>query len=356
LVLQLYILRQLLLSIGFSIAGISMVVLPTVTVQAIHRLGAVSMLTLLSFLPLVVIELVPYLLPIAFLLGVVATYGRMAAERELVAIRMAGIHPAWISLPAIVLAIGLSIWTHHLLANVSPEWKYQQRNYSRRATIDAFKDNFAQGRTELEFGGSSLKAGRAYDNVFEEVLLDLVKEDGKRLTVSAARAELSIDEDVLYIKLEDAYVSDEEGWLENARPVWSFPLDELFPFVPMEKTRPKYLTAARMKEVMAGEMDLEGSRSRNNFIFEIHRRRALSVIYLVFLLVGIPTGIALRSSTQLGAFTAAVGYCFVYYILALRLGGELWHWGLFSPASAAWVTNVIFLALGAIPFYRTLWR
>jgi len=352
-ILQLYILRQLLTSIAFSIAGIGLVVLPTITVQAIHKLGAVSMVAVFRFLPLVMVELIPYLLPIAFLLGVVATYGRMAAERELVAIRMAGIHPARIALPGIVIALGLSFWTAHLLSSVSPEWKYQQRNFARHADIDAFQ-NFAGGRTELEFGDSSLKAGRAYGNVFEEVLLDLTGDDGKPLTVSAARAELLIQDGMLYIKLEDAYVSSESGWVENERPFWSRPMDELFPFKAKDKTRPKFMSSSEMAVVMA-EGELEPSRV-NEFVFEIHRRRALSVTYLIFLLIGIPTGIALRSSTQLGAFTGAVVYAFLYYVLAMRLGQELALNGTIPPVVAAWTTNGLFVLVGCVLLYRTLWR
>ena len=63
--LHLYLLRQLLISFCFSLGGISLLVLPTMAVQAVHKLGGVSMLAVLRYLPLVVGELVPYLLPMA---------------------------------------------------------------------------------------------------------------------------------------------------------------------------------------------------------------------------------------------------------------------------------------------------
>ena len=65
--------------------------------------------------------------PMAFLLGVEATYGRLAAERELVAIRMAGIHPARLALPAVAIAAVLTLFTDFLLADVTPAWTYIQR-------------------------------------------------------------------------------------------------------------------------------------------------------------------------------------------------------------------------------------
>ena len=109
--LQLYILRQLLVSIAFALAGIALFVLPTTLIQAIHKLEGVDLFVVLRYLPMVLVELVAYLLPMAFLLAVVATYGRLAAERELVAIKMAGIHPARLTLPALAIAVVLSGWT-----------------------------------------------------------------------------------------------------------------------------------------------------------------------------------------------------------------------------------------------------
>ena len=91
--LQLYVLRQLLFSFLFSLGGIALLVFPSVAVQAVHKMQGVSPTTILQYMPLVLVDLVPYLLPMAFLLAVVATFGRIAADRELVAINMSDTHP-----------------------------------------------------------------------------------------------------------------------------------------------------------------------------------------------------------------------------------------------------------------------
>jgi lipopolysaccharide export LptBFGC system permease protein LptF len=64
----------------------------------------------------------------------------------------------------------------------------------------------------------------------------------------------------------------------------------------------------------------------------------------------------LRSATPLGAFTGAVGYAFLYYVLALRLGQVLSETGAVPALVAAWATNGIFLLVGAVFFFRALWR
>jgi len=363
LTLQLYILRQLVLAIGFALAGIALFVLPTSLIQAIHKLDGVSLLVVLEYLPMVLVELVPYLLPMAFLLGVVATYGRLAAERELVAIRMAGIHPALLALPALGVAGVLGLWTGHLLSDVSPDWKYQSRNFQRHQAVKAFK-NFGQGRTELAFGDSTLTAQRASGNRFQGVLLDLAQEDGEVLTLTADIAVLDIlessdpetgePEEVLRIECQNPRLLGEGMTLRGESWSWSAPLRELFPVQEKDRFKAKYLNSDVLREELdAGRLDEEDARE---FLFEIHRRRALSWIYLVFLLLGIPTGIALRSSTQLGAFTGAVGYGFLYYVLAIQVGKALVGAGEVPPIAAAWTTNGIFLLVGAVFFFRTLWR
>ncbi|MEQ1894247.1 MAG: LptF/LptG family permease, partial [Planctomycetota bacterium] len=116
----------------------------------------------------------------------------------------------------------------------------------------------------------------------------------------------------------------------------------------------KYLLSSEMARELAGdELVLE---KRSTYRYEIQRRHALAATYFLFLLLGIPTGIALRSSTQLGAFTGALGYAFVYYVLAERLGKVLAATGAVSPLVAAWATNALFLLAGMVFFVRTLLR
>ena len=351
--LQLYVLRQLLVSIGFSLAGIGVIVLPTIAIQAIHKLGAVSLGAVVGYLPLVVVELVPYLLPMSFLLGVVATFGRLAAERELVAIRMAGIHPARVTLPALGLAVVFALVTDYLVSEVSPEWKYQRRNFVRMAEMDVL-ENLPVGETQFQFGTSSLQAERnPAKGVFEGVLLDLALE-GRNQTVTAERVRLDVREGLLVLELTEAHFLNEDAKVSNRNPTYSVPLERVFPDRTKSRDRPKYHPSSRLRRQLAtGE---HPGAEPEEIVYEIQARHALSATYLLFLLLGVPTGIVLRSGTQLGAFTGAIGYAFLYYVLALRLGKELAGAGAVPPGVAAWSTDLLFLVVGGFLFVRTLWR
>jgi len=351
--IQLYVLRQLLVSIAFSVAGLAVIVLPTVAIQAVNKLGAISVGTVARYLPLVVAELVPYLLPMAFLLGVVATYGRLAAERELIAIKMAGVHPVKLALPAFLVALPLALGTDHLLGEISPELKYQQRSLLRDADVSRFLAGMS-GRNLLTFGRNVLKSESTQGPVRTNAELDMELEDGKHLKIIAAEARIEIEDDLLVVRMKHARLLTADMSSYSAAPLYTWKLSEIFPQQKKDRSKAKYLPTSEMSGALESP-ELEPT-VREEFRYEIHRRHALSATYLLFLLLGVPTGVVLRSSTQLGAFTGAVGYAFLYYVLAMRLGKVLAATGAIAPIAAAWATNGLFLVVGLVFFVRALWR
>jgi lipopolysaccharide export system permease protein len=353
LTLQLYILRQLLISFAFALAGIGLLVVPSVAIQAIHKLGGVSLLAILDYLPLVLVELVPYVLPMAFLLGVVATFGRLTADKELIASAMAGIHPARLLIPGLLIAVPLVGVTSWMLASVSPEWKYVQRDFMRKAKAEAFR-SLSAARTEMDCGGFYLKAESAEGNLKKDVILSITREDGEEMTVVADEVLLAFDDEWFSATMTRAQVISGGRELESENPSFQVPLASLFPPDPKNRRRAKYLPSVELREeVASGNLEPKLERS---FRYEIHRRHALSLTYVLFLLLGVSTGILIRSGTQLGAFTSAMGYAFLYYVLAFRLGKVLSSWDILSPLIAAWSTNLLFLAVGVFLSFRTLWR
>lgn len=351
--LQLYILRQLLVSVGFAGAGIGLIVLPTIAIQAMNKLGAVSLEIVLQYLPMVVAGLVPYLLPMAFLLGVVATYGRLSADRELVAIQMAGVHPARLLIPGLLVAAPLVFGTDRLVSQISPELLYRQRQYLWDAGIEQFIGGMS-GSNVIQWPGGLLVSEENFENVRRKVQLDIEDENGRTVLVAADEAVIDVHGDQLRIQLKNARVETEGAGGSNAATTYVFDLREIFPRRVKDRSAPKYRSSASLSDEL--ELPEVEPQRRSDLTFEIHRRHALACIYLVFLLLGVPTGIALRSSTQLAAFTGAVGYAFLYYVLAMRLGKVLSATGAIPPVFAAWATNALFALAGLVFFARSLLR
>lgn len=331
----------------------ALLVVPTGAVQAVHKLGGVSMLAVLEYLPLVMVDLVPYLLPIGFLLGVVSTYGRLASDQELTAIRMAGVHPVHLLVPGLLIAALMALLTSWLVSSYSPSLKYLRRNYIHQAKEKAFRNLGTAGR-ELEVEGLSLRFERREDNRLFEVILNIGAEGEEERTIVADWAQLDFEPNVLVVSLSDAHFLSEEGEVESATPRFYVPFDKLFPKRSKDPNRPKYLSSTELRERLKTAQLT--SEQRSDYLFHIHSRNAMSATYFVFLILGVGTGLKLRSGTQLAAFTGAVGYAFVYYLLAIRLGPELVNAGAAPPLLAAWATNGLGLLAGSILVYRQLWR
>jgi lipopolysaccharide export LptBFGC system permease protein LptF len=69
---------------------------------------------------------------------------------------------------------------------------------------------------------------------------------------------------------------------------------------------------------------------------------------VLFLLLGVPTGLLLRRGTQLGALAVAVGYALVYYILSMRFGRHLVANHVLPPVLGAWIVIVAGSLVGLV--------
>lgn len=354
--LLLYVLRQFCLSLAFAVGGISFVILPALTVAAVHKLQGVGVEALVRFLPLLAIEQVPYLLPMGFLLAVVATFGRLAADNEWTAIHMAGVHPLRTLLPVAAVGAVLAVGTGWLMTSVRPEWKHRQRSFQKDAVRRALSTLYP-GRTRIQVGDFYLDAAGRDGNLFRDVLVYVPRDAGRESTrLVADQALLGFDGEVLSMEFGHARWARTGQDVQIERPVVELPLDTLVPPTKTPRTRAKYLTSAQIRARLAGEGLEEGEvlspEDRRSYLYEFHRRLAFSATYFLFLVLGVPTGLWLRRGTQLGALAVAVGYGVVYYFFSMRVGQLLAEHGAVPTPVAAWLTTGVGMAIGLVFLWR----
>ncbi len=369
--LQLYVLRQLVIALAFAVGGISFLVFPAVAVNAVHKLRGAPVQEILRFIPMVGVELVPFLLPMGFLLAVTAVFGRLAADNEWTAIRMAGIHPGKMLVPCAVLAIPLALLTGWIIHELAPDWKFNQRAFKKEVLQRVIQD-LSPGLTTISVGDFYLQAADRTDNTFHKVLLYIPRaaaedeqdeesaqaeapvEFRSDLKIAAESATIIARDDHLVVRFVDARVIKGNEDFHNENPTIVIPYDEVTEDDPMKRTAAKYISTSKLSSGLAdrrvrriGEREIE---------YEVHRRHALSVTYFLFLLIGFPTGLWLRKGSQLAAFAAATGYGFLYYVLAMRVGKELSSVGAVPPVLGAWTVNAVGLVVGALLSRKALRR
>ena len=358
--LQLYVLRQVLIALGFACGGLALVAIPGVAVSAIHKVGGASMGTLLGFLPLVLTELVPYALPIAFLLAVVVTYGRLAADNEWTAILMTGTNPLRMLVPALAIAVGLSGVTFWLSTDVIPELRHTQRVYLKNALVRTFR-TLNRGQTELTLGDFCLfsRYRDPESNTFREVLIHLPSseqggdEQGER-TVLADSATIEVTGDTLEIELVNSRHVGAGRELKAQNLLVSIDLDRFFEIKKDQHIRWKYVDNTELlRRIENGAVPANQVRRAR---FEWHHRNTICGTYFLFLLLGVPTGLILRRGTQLGALAVSVAYALVYYILSMRVTRWMGESGVIPLELAAWSTLLAGGLAGATLTWRALRR
>jgi lipopolysaccharide export LptBFGC system permease protein LptF len=317
-----------------------------VAVTLVHRLAGVDPITFLVIVPLLLGNLLPYVLPIAYLLAVVFTYGRIAMDNEWTAIRMAGFHPLRSLLPALPLAVLLGAGSLWFTSEALPAMRRTQEQTAFAALRETIV-HLSPGRTELHFGKFSLIArARQGDEFLDAVIHVPAVRGGEARTLAARGARIRFEEDVMLVQLIGARSVQGERDFASESVTVRLDLDELQHRNESRYQSLRYRTSAEILEALR-DPALDAKRAEQ-MRFEIHQRAAIAAIYLMFLLLGMPVGLLVRSSTQLRPLAIAMGIALVYYLLALRLGQQLAKNHIAPPLLCAWAVNVLGMGVGAI--------
>ncbi|HRV80143.1 MAG TPA: LptF/LptG family permease [Planctomycetota bacterium] len=335
----------MLINFAVAVGGMSLLCLPGVAVSSVSRLAGVDIFAVLKIVPFILASLLPFILPLSYLLSVVATYGRLAADNEWIAIKMSGMHPMRMLLPSLPLALLLGGGSMWFMAEGLPNLRRLQDSVMFHAVRDAIT-NLSPGRTELHLPGFDLVAKFRDKNDFLDALIQFPTKEGEEpRTIAARRVSFAFHGSDVSVELTDSRSVDGPHDATIASLTVQFNLDDLRQKAERNFTTLRYRPTSLIRQDLQ-EAGLE-PRVVERLLFEIHERNAIASLYLMFMMLGIPIGLLLRSSTQLGALAVAVGIALVYYILAMRLGQELASSHQLPPLVCAWAVNVMGLVVGS---------
>jgi lipopolysaccharide export LptBFGC system permease protein LptF len=126
------ILGELAATLALALVVVSSVLFAGLVLQTMGRTQGLEFRYLLTLLPPLLPVALAFGMPYAFLLSVALVYGRMAADRELVALRISGVAPRAIAAPALALGAVLSLlgvgFNGWVLPDAAQALRIQQRN------------------------------------------------------------------------------------------------------------------------------------------------------------------------------------------------------------------------------------
>ncbi len=358
-ILTRYLVREVSLFSALGLAALIPLLVSRNLFQVLEEKGIVADLTwgdLGLLLRCTAAMLLPYALPIAFLLGVLLAVGRMSADRETLALRSCGLGLRSLLVPVLALGLCVSGLTAFLMLHVEHRAQRALRARvvevaTRGAMIEAGSFRELDGRTLFfrEHGkDGGLQGVVIADDRSPRLSLRIFAERG-RLSPDPERGEiaLSLERGDIHLRRRDALAAPARISFERATS--SLPAGALRD-IERRRLRPREMPMRQLLEILerAGRGEsLAAYRKQNpeEYRVQLHRRVALPLAPLVFPLVAVPVGLRVRRNARAWAGLLCALLVGGYYAL-LVFGQLLALEGSLPAALAVWAPNGTFAAVG----------
>ena len=285
-------------------------------------------------------------LPMAFLLGVLLAFGRLASDSEIIALRAVGVSPLRLLAPVMMLAAGMTALTFYINAVALPRanQSYRELVFSlvvskARTDVKArtFTDSLLPGRMMLYVQDIEPDTGR-----WRNLLIHDTRDLREPKLILAKTGELVVDRDRQIVRIELGPGSQHSFFPSDPREYnrtafgsmgWDLPVDEFFP------DRKKLLLSKGDREMTLGELGDRIAQMRSagqarkewgRFSVEWHKKFAIPAACLVFGLLGLALSLGSKKEARSSAFALSIGVIFAYYVL-IRLGEQAGDTGMISP-------------------------
>ncbi|MEZ0229354.1 MAG: LptF/LptG family permease, partial [Planctomycetota bacterium] len=336
------VLRELLRTFALALLAITFVFFLGTSFRLVKE--GLTYLQILRSLPFAVPYTFPYSVPMAFLISVTLTYGRLVADREVLAAESCGVAPRALAPPAILLAILLGIGSLILQASFIP-YCHQRTTEIQKAVLEEIL---------------SLGAGAHWSKVFKQEGFDIYarEHDGPHLrgvvihqdmgdqpmTIVAEKGEVarvtSGDKDAVVFALTNVTttVFSRDKRTRSLRDPVRARFDHYvheYAFGRGSKARTNDYSTVQLRAMLIRERQsrrfaaatgllsggLIATDTRlDNVPVEIALRAAVATAPLVFLALGFPLTIALRHPNRLVPFVAGTAAVSAFYFAPLLLG------------------------------------
>lgn len=325
--------------------------------------------------PFIALYVIRFTLPISLLVGVTFTLGRLTADREILALRACGVHFMSIAAPLLALGIALSAGLYVFNDRALPVCDYARRNILKSFAREIL--TLQKGRNK-SFGlpGYTVFCTE-YDGNMLKGLMIFRDDPDLPFEIAAREGRVWLSKDKLHIviALKDVRITyygtkDKVSYGELVSENYSI-------FVPMRqrtKDRPEFLTISELKkqirgmqkqidEITSGAAAFAGpeekARTMHKLTYlkrkaeiEYHRRGADALNPFLFLLIGTPIPLLLRSRTKLvPTFAALMTVMLTSH--AVGLGAESFaETGRLDPWFAIWLGDIVTAFVGVFLLWK----
>lgn len=320
----------------------------------VHGVDLRTVLKMIGFMSL---SFLPAILPMSLLFAVIMTYGRLSQDSEIVAFKAAGLHLGKLAVPSLMLGVAMAVVSLETTFNLAPwgnrSFELLIREIGSSKVVDTIREGtFSEGFFDLVVYANKVDSKT---NQLEQVFLYDGRDESLPMTIIAQRGQILRDpENPKYstlLRLESGSIhrSQEESYTKVNFKTYDIHLTQMATHTTSEKTPPS-LTFSELEELLADPKTTP--QSRWILETEFQKRLAVSFACLIFSILGVGLGVVTdRRSGKSSGMVMAIGIIIVYWGLYVA-GESLARQGSVSPLISMWISNALFLIIGAIAFKK----
>lgn len=292
-------------------------------------------------------------LPIAGLIASVTAFGRLSFDKELVAMKSAGLSLVRLSQPVLLFSIGV-----FTLTLVLSQWGQPWSSLNlKKVALNLLKDQLALALERGTFNEPipnmmiyvpEGEQGRPAPGIF--ISDERLSQEPRVIVAEQYRIFVDAEHNQVVLHLENGVVHSQPHQIDQSQHIAFASYDikinlSLSSYAATEE-RPSY------DQIMARLAETDGKDSGAlRRLMEYYKDLAFPTASLIFCLLGVPVGIVSKRSGRIGGFAVGVGIIIAFYIL--NVWCDFLVTALILPAFlGAWLPNVIFMVITIILFYR----
>lgn len=355
-ILRNYILREFFGPLVVSFIALTFVMLMGNLIRLADLIinKGVDILSIAKLFGFLVPALLTYNLPIAVLVSIFLSLGRLSSDNEIIALRASGINILYLIIKPLLI-LGLIISLFLVICN------------DRLVPYAHFASRRILSSIGVKNPAAVLEAGTFIDD-FSKYIMFIYRIDGNQLyqvriyepqnankpsrTIVAKRGEFVSLPEKKMVKLKLINGASDEPDPSNPTEFYKLNFKTLFLNLNLAKVEGEEIQK-KAKDMTFKEINYQINKYRTSGIevftlfTELHRRITLAFSVMVFILIGAPLAMLTRRREKSINLSMAFGITIIYYLLLLG-ASALSLQGYIYPILAMWLPNLILGSIGIL--------
>ncbi len=285
-------------------------------------------------------------IPMAILIAIFLTYGRMATDNEMIVMKASGMSFLGISRAAIILSTACFLLLLFISLYLLPRGTQSFKHTLHETIVKKASLTFEEGTFSDVFKDTVIYVKNMYskDNfrgifIYQEA--DSSMKDPVAIVAESGEISSNVEEGLVKISMNNGLI---HTFTDKRSTEITF---EKYDF--LLTTGIKSITQAKPEEVMTSDL-WKGYKERLDWAVELNRRLALPFACLIFGILGPAFSNRIGKIGRLGGFSLSLLIVIVYYML-LIMGEGLSKSGKISPFLGGWIPNILFGLFAGGVFY-----